>query len=69
MSEWKTIDDAARSGITVDLWRPAYGGERCCEYRWVHLPDGNGYFKPVRGGYVAIRDATHYIPVPAPPEA
>ncbi len=69
MSEWKPIDDIARSRIEVDLWRPAYGGERLCGYRWVNRSCGNGYFEPIRGGYCVVRDATHYVLPPAPPEA
>lgn len=69
MSEWIKIDDVARSGVEVDLWRPAYGGERLCGYRWAQLSLDNGFFQPIHGGYSVVRDATHYMLPPAPPEA
>ncbi len=69
MSEWKTIDDVARSGIEVDLWGAAYRGERLCGYRWTQLAPDNGFFEPIHGGYCVVRDATHYMLPPAPPEA
>lgn len=65
---WQPIETAPRDGTIVDLWRPNYGGERLCAYRWEQLSEGNGFFSPVGSGYCVVRDATHWMPLPEPPK-
>lgn len=66
-TEWQAIEFAPKDGTEVDLWRPEYGGERLCGYRWVQQSSWNGYFDPIRSGPCAVRDATHFMLAPGPP--
>lgn len=69
MSAWQAIEFAPKDGTEVDLWRPGWGAERLCGYRWIwtNLSPPNGYFDPIRGGPCAVRDATHFMLAPGPP--
>ena len=72
LDPWLPIATAPRDGTPVDLWRPnVHGdvarGERCTNMRRVQLTKTNGFFEPVKSGPCAVRDATHWTPIPAPP--
>lgn len=74
MSEWQSIDTAPRDfGSVIDLWAKGERHTDCCwmwptygvkEYEWCRhaYDDCDG---PV---YNVVRDATHWMPLPAPPK-
>lgn len=65
---WMPIETAPKDGAIIDLWRSSNGGERCTEMRRVDLGSGNVFYEPVHSGYSCVRDATHWMPLPAAPE-
>lgn len=67
-SMWRPIEEAPKDGAPVDLWSPEHGG-RLTNYRFVWLTKDNQFFEPIEGGYTCVRDATHFMPLPAPPAA
>lgn len=72
LGAWLPIATAPRDGTAIDLWRPNWQGdvalgERCANMRWVQLTKTNGFFDPVESGPCAVRDASHWMPIPAPP--
>ena len=72
LGAWLPIETAPKDGIPVDLWRPDWTGNvakgrRCPNMKWVQLSRLNGFFDPVESGPCAVRDATHWMPLPAPP--
>lgn len=67
--EWQPIETAPKtSDVIVDIWRPSYGGERCTDMRRVDLGGGNIFYEPVFSGPSCVRDATHWMPLPPPPQ-
>jgi hypothetical protein len=62
--EWQPIETAPKDGTPVDLWRD---GERLTNYRRMDLGRGNVFYDPIDVGVCCVRDATHWMPLPAPP--
>lgn len=67
-SYWRPIETAPKDGTPVDIWRQnGKRGERCTNMRRVDLGDGNVFYEPIYFGVTCVRDATHWLPVPASP--
>ena len=62
--EWQPIDTAPGDTTPVDLWRK---GERLTNMMRVTRSADNIYYEPVESGYSCVRDASHWMPLPAPP--
>jgi hypothetical protein len=62
--QWQPIETVPMDGIPIDLWR---GGRRLTNMRFVDLGKGNTFFDPVESGELCVRDATHWMPIPADP--
>lgn len=69
MSEWPSIESAPKDGTTVDLWDPHWN-ERLVGYQRREPSPGNVYYEPAEGfgGRCVVRTASHWMPLPAPPE-
>lgn len=65
MSEWKPIETAPKSPRVIDIWSKRHG--RLANYRRVKWGKDNVFYDPVQGGVCCIRDATHWMPLPEPP--
>lgn len=64
---WQPIETAPKDGTPVDVWRAI--GERCTNMRRVRLGRNNVFYVPAgEYGYSCVRDATHWMPLPEPPE-
>lgn len=68
MSEWQPIETAPKDGTPIDIWSPAWGGERHTNMRRVDLGNGNVFYDPVKSGPCCVRDATHWAAIPAAPK-
>ena len=66
--KWKPIETAPKNGKPVDIWRSNFGGERLTNMRRVDLGNGNVFYAPVYCGPSCVRDATHWMPIPAKPK-
>lgn len=66
---WKPIETAPKDNTIVDIWRTGFGGERCTNMRRVDHGAGNVFYQPVLAGASVVRDATHWMPLPEPPNA
>lgn len=66
-AEWMPIETAPKDGTPIDIWRSSNGGERCAEMRRVDLGSGNVFYEPIHSGYSCVRDATHWMQLPAAP--
>lgn len=66
--EWQPIETAPKDGTPVDIWRPSWGGERVTNMRRVELSHENIFYEPISSGPACVRDATHWMPLPAPPK-
>ena len=65
---WQPIETAPKDETPVDIWRPGYGCEsRCTNMRRVDMGSGNIYYEPILCGPCCVRDATHWMPLPEPP--
>lgn len=60
---WQPIETAPKDGTLVDLW----ADRRLTSYRWCQLAPGNGFFEPADCGPSVVRDASHWMPLPAAP--
>jgi hypothetical protein len=71
MSEWISVKDRLpESGERVIVFVPDYK-EVCCDYVYARKYadiKGNDFFRPFNSGYSCIRTATHWMPLPEPPE-
>lgn len=66
--QWLPIESAPKDGTPVDLWRAEWR-ERAVNMRRVELSAGNVFYEPVGSGPSVVRDATHWMPLPAAPGA
>jgi hypothetical protein len=64
---WRPIAEAPQDTTPVDLWAPKYN-QRLCNMRRVQLKKDNVFYEAIESGYMCVRDATHFIIVPQPPE-
>lgn len=64
---WQPIETAPKDGTQIDLWSPEHG--RLADYFRVNWAKGNIFYDPVHSGVTCVRDATHWMPPPAKPEA
>lgn len=65
--EWLDIETAPKDGTVVDIFRGDWK-ERCTNMRRVDLGNGNVFYEPVESGPCCVRDATHWMPIPADPD-
>jgi hypothetical protein len=65
--KWQPIDSAPKDETVVEIWSTTRG---VCHnmFRYDYAP-GNVFYDPVRGGPGCVRDATHWMPLPAAPES
>lgn len=68
-SPWMPIETAPKDRTVVDIWRDKWGGERLADMRFVDLGKGNVFYEPDDGGAGCVRDATHWMHPPKPPES
>lgn len=69
MAEWQSMDSRIWcDGDVVDLWHPELGRLPGYRYYKDYCSKGNNFFDPISSGYTCIRDATHWMPIPAPPD-
>ncbi|CAB5155983.1 Domain of unknown function DUF551 [uncultured Caudovirales phage] len=64
---WKKIDSAPKDDTPVDLYCEILGG-RLCNYERVDIGKGNIFYTALASGYTFVREATHWMPIPQPPE-
>ena len=64
--EWLDIETAPKDGTPVDIFRGDWK-ERCTNMQRVDLGNGNVFYKSVESGPCCVRDATHWMPIPAGP--
>lgn len=63
MTTWQPIETAPRDGVMVDLWTEYWGRIANCRWdqgKWWHLRKGHEESE---------LGATHWQPLPAPPDA
>ena len=65
-SGWRPIETAPKDETPVDLWRSQWN-ERAVNMRRVELSPENVFYEAVKSGPSCVRDATHWMPLPAPP--
>lgn len=63
---WRPIETAPKDGTPVDLWRGEWK-ERAVNMRRVELRHDNVFYEAIESGPTCVRDATHWMPLPAPP--
>lgn len=68
MSKWKPIETAPRDETPIDIWC-ARVGERLPNYYRVDMGGDNVFYKPVISGRTVVRTASHWMPLPEPPES
>lgn len=68
MSEWISVAERLpEPGEAVDIWAD---GERLANYEYIRDykgAKGNNFFDPIESGLIAVRNATHWMPLPPPP--
>lgn len=62
---WQPIETAPKDGTIIDLWR---NGERLTGYRWKEQARNTGFFEGIPYGLSCVRDASHWMPLPVPPQ-
>lgn len=67
MSEWQPIETAPKDGTPVDLWCGEYQ-ERLVNYSREDRGGGNVFYVPNESGRCVVRSATHWMPLPPPPD-
>lgn len=67
MSEWKTIDSAPRDRTVIVGFDPEYASELSPELGFDLLEWSTDRW--IVAGYGYVRQPTHWMPLPAPPEA
>ena len=66
-ASWLPIETAPKTEEIVDIWSPSHG-RMANYYRNDYNGDGkNVFYDPVESGICTIRDATHWMPLPNPP--
>jgi hypothetical protein len=63
--EWLPISTAPKDPTIIDIWTPDDG--RLTDYRREELSPTNVFYEPVHSGVCVVRDATHWMPIPEPP--
>ena len=63
--EWLPISTAPKDSTIIDIWTPNDG--RLTDYRREELSSTNVFYEPVYSGVCVVRDATHWMPIPEPP--
>jgi len=63
---WQPIETAPKNDTCVDIYSAMHG--RCTEMRRTVLSKTNIFYRPNESGYSCVRDATHWMPLPPPPE-
>jgi hypothetical protein len=66
-SLWRPIAEAPKDDTLVDLWRGEWG-YRATNMRRVDLGGGNVFYAADGAGPSCVRDATHWMSIPEPPE-
>ncbi len=61
---WRPIETAPKDSTPVDLYR---SGERLTNMRRVALSKDNVFYEPIHSGPTCVRDASHWMPIPGPP--
>jgi len=65
-SGWRPIETAPKDETPIDLWRSEWD-ERAVNMRRVELFADNVFYEAIESGPSCVRDATHWMPLPAPP--
>lgn len=72
MSEWiKVKDRMPKEGQHVDIWAGEHHNCRMTDYVLIKNyagQKGNDFFEPISSGITCVRCATHWMPLPEPPE-
>ena len=66
MSKWEKIETAPKDKTVVDIWHPELG--RLVNMRRVYISRSNVFYEQTEGGYSCVRYATHWMPLPEPPQ-
>jgi hypothetical protein len=66
-TQWLPIETAPKDDTIIDLWAPDDG--RLINYRREQLSPTNIFYSPVEDGICVVRNATHWMPLPDPPDA
>jgi hypothetical protein len=64
-NQWQPIETAPKDDTIIDIWTPNDG--RLTNYRRAQLSPTNIFYEPVESGVCCVRDATHWMPIPNPP--
>lgn len=64
--KWQPIETAPKDSTPVDIWRSKWK-ERAVNMRRVELAPNNVFYEPIGSGPGAVRDASHWMPIPEPP--
>lgn len=72
MSEWiKCSERLPEPGVPVDIWVPDEQHSRLADYilrsNYAGV-EGNSFFEPLGSGRSCVRNATHWMPLPEPPQ-
>jgi len=62
---WLPIETAPKDDTPIDLWSPAHG--RLPFYFREERSKSNVFYSPAESGICVVRDATHWMPIPAAP--
>jgi hypothetical protein len=65
VGQWQPIFTAPKDSTIIDIWTPSEG--RLTNYRREERSPTNIFYEPVYSGVCAVRDATHWMPIPQPP--
>ena len=66
MLEWQPIETAPKDSTAITIYSVNHGILH--NYNLVVLPNDNKFYDPCNSGVICIRDATHWMPLPEPPE-
>lgn len=64
---WRPISSAPKDCTVIDIWRSGFGGKRCPNMVRADYGGRNVFYTPAESGPSCVRDATHWMPLPKPP--